>query len=174
MPQTILALLAMMLATLFAMQQQRQALHARAQVVRNSIALHATGVLENRLGEIGAMAFDEATTAGEGANSVGELEPIGDFGSEEGQPDDIDDFHQMPGIKDSLVIHRRGPGGGLVAQKLWFKVEIDVTYTDEEGHPVGGPTEYKEATVRVYSLDIPRPDTAELSRLYACGSKCTW
>lgn len=174
MPQTMLALLALIIATLFAVQQQRQALHAQAKVVRNSLALHATGVVEDVLGGVGAVAFDEATTGNNEADAAGELTAPGYLGSEGGQPNDIDDFHAMVGIEDYRIIQRKDPDAGLVTDTLWFDVAIEVSYADAEGHPMTTQTKYKKATAYVYSLDIPYPDTVKLSRLYACGSKCTW
>lgn len=162
MPQTILAILALMLATLFAHQQQRGYVRTQMNMVRNELALQGTGVAEEVLGEIGGTAFDEATI--DGTAEEGELTDLSDFGPEANP--DIDDFHGQ-----TLERTRTFRGN-----TLRFEVQVEVTYVDEDDLETESlsETKAKRATVTVYSKDIGQPVRIRVSRSYTCRSECNW
>lgn len=169
MPQTLLALAAMMIATLFALNQQRGIMQTRMSVLRNEVQTAATGVAVDRLEEVRAMAFDEATK-GEGKifTSAG-LTSKPTFTDDAPPIDDMDDF-------DGSYVERF-----RVWQQdtLWYGVETDVRYAEETAPetPIADPnqrTKFKKATVRVYSLNVERIDTITISQSFSCGSKCAW
>ena len=164
MPQTLLAMVAMMVAMLFMMNQHRNVLHMRNNQMANEINLATTAVAMDRLENIGAHAFDERVIDTAQTSSSG-LTPEGSFVSD--APDnDIDDFDSAE--KDLHFV--------LDTDTLWFRSLSEVSYADEEDpeQEVDIPTKAKKTTVRVYSLTISNPDTVELSRSYYCGSKCDW
>lgn len=162
MSQTLLAILALMLATMFAVQQQRHTGFTRLSMIRAEISTQSTGVAVDRLEEIGSMAFDEATVGGT-AVSLANLTAGPPF-QLDAPGNDIDDFHGVS--VDTFRV------AGL--DTLRFRVQSVVAYADPEdvGKVVTGPTSMKKATVKVYSLDIAAPDTITLSQSYACGSWC--
>lgn len=168
MPQTLLAIAAMMVATLFAYQQQQNVIQTRMQMMRNEVETGATGVAVDRLEEIRIMAYDEATKGETKISSPGSLTPAPDF-KLDSPADDIDDFD------DSYVKRFREYAGDT----LWYGVQSVVRYADESNpddtmpatHP---PTKFKKATVRVYSLTMAKTDTITISQSFSCGSKCDW
>lgn len=165
MTQTMLAMLALMLATLFAVQQQRQTAQVRMGMIRSEYGTQSTGVAVDRLEEIGSMAFDEATVGDETLLTVDSLTAGPPF-SLDAPGTDIDDFHEI------TVDTFRVAGG----HKLNFRMHSVVRYASETNFEmeVTGPTKVKKATVKVYSLDIANPDTITISQAYACGSRCNW
>ena len=168
MPQTLLALGAMMIATLFAFQQQQNVIQTRMQMLRNEVATAATGVAVDRLEEIRIMAYDEATKGEVEVTSPGALTAVPSF-KLDSPADDIDDFD------DSYVKRFRA----YADDTLWYGVESVVRYASEANpeqslSTTHAPTKFKKATVRVYSLNVPKTDTIAISQSFACGSKCDW
>lgn len=165
MSQTMLAILALMLATLFAVQQQRQTAEIRFGMIRSEISTQTTGVAVDRLEEIGSMAFDESVVGDETLASLASL-TAGPPYAADAPGNDLDDFHAV------TVDTFRVAG----TQKLNFRMTSTVRYASESDfqQEVGGPTKVKKVTVKVYSLDIPNPDTVRLSQSYVCGSRCNW
>lgn len=166
MPQTMLALLAMMVVMLLTVNQNERIVHLRQYVIRNEIAMQANAVAVDRLEEIGAMAFDEATIDDKTIHSKNELTAY-PFDVKEGDPNDIDDF-QGAIVPKARVVNGR---------QLWFRVASTVSYAKENDPDVEvtGPTRLKKVTVTVQSdsLNIPTP-TITLSQTFACGSRCDW
>lgn len=165
MTQTMLAILAITLATLFAMQQHRNVAHMQMKMIRDDIGVQATGVAVDRLDEIGAKAFDQNTIGDEKADHPDSLTAGPPFAVDQ-QSNDIDDFHNV--AADTFRVHG--------TDTLFFRIESYVTYAldNEPGTPTTGPTKVKKVSVKAYSLDIPGPDTIRLSQSFACGSRCTW
>lgn len=166
MPQTILAILAMVVATLFAHHQQRSYVHTQLNAIRNEVALQGTGVAEDVLGEIGAMAFDRETeklSSGQKLSSPYELTspPF-----EARQPKAIEDFHDQ-------TLNRQRVFRG---ETLHFKVEVEVAYVDAGDMETEqtSQTKAKKATATVYNTDIKQPVKIRVARSYTCGSKCDW
>ena len=169
MPQTLLAICAVMLATFFAFQQQRSVLETRLEMVRNEVETAATGVAVDRLEEIGVMAFDEATKSGDKIFSSNSLTSRGVFTVDAPPVDDLDDF-------DGSYVERFRVYSG---DTLWYGVETGIQYADEAqpDQAIADPfvkTKFKKATVRVYSLNTTKVDTISISQSYSCGSKCEW
>lgn len=167
MPQTLLALAAMMMATLFALNQQRGIMQTRMTMMRNEVATAATGVAVDRLEEIRVMAFDEATRENAITSPLSLTHPTG-FTSDD-PADDIDDF-------DGTVVDRFRV---WMADTLWYRVETNVVYALESNPDtpvsnVNTRTKFKKATVRVYSTTVANTDTITISQSFACGSRCDW
>ena len=169
MPQTLLAIAAMMLATFFAFQQQRSVMQTRLDMIRNEFETAATGVAVDRLEEIGVMAYDDVTKGGDEVGSATLLTSAPTFLNDAPPIDDIDDF-------DNSVIQSYRVFAG---DTMWFGVQADVQYANEAqtDQPVGDTvtrTKYKMVTVTVYSLSYANVDTIRLSQTFSCGSKCAW
>lgn len=169
MVQTLFTLAALLATMLFVFNQQRNIRHAEATMVRNEIVSQATAVAVDRLEEIGAMAFDEATKGDTRLTQAAALTSATVFTADAPPIDDIDDFD------GAHVRHFR------VAWKdtLWFDVHTEVVYAQESdpGEAVSGSsirTKYKKATVHVISTDPLVADTITLSQSFSCGSKCDW
>lgn len=163
MPQTILAVLALMMATTFALQQQRSILHTRAKLIRNEIAVQSTGVAETVLSEIGTRAFDQATAGDSSLTSPSQLTPMPFTGSSVRMA--IEDY-------DGQLLQRKRIFRG---DTLHFNVHIEIFYVqDDQVTPATGQTKNKRAALTVYSTDITRPDTVHMSRAYTCYTKCAW
>lgn len=164
MPQTLLALMAMMMMTLFAFNQQRNILMMREDVYMRDVDLRATGVAVDQLEAFSAFAFD-AATVGDTITTAGALTGLADLG-EDGTTDDLDDFDGT-----TATATRETPFDTLA-----FSVTTSVAYVEEDDPDVAAasPTKYKKATVQVYALDVAFADTVTLSQLYNCGSRCDW
>lgn len=182
MGQTLYAIIAMMIVSLFAMQQQRSALRAQLDMIDNEIAMISSGVAVERLEEIGALAFDQNTRGGETADSPNDLTPPAEFGAGYDQTgDDLDDFHATLATL----------GRPLGEDSLWFDVVATVDYVQESNHDQVAPsaTKFKRVTVTV-RVDEDAPANAgilqmydaeglaeravTLSQLYSCKSACQW
>jgi len=168
MGQTLLAILAIMVATMFTFSQQHIMLKTRMQMIDSEISLQATSVAVDRLEEIGAMAYDETTKGGSEISSSSDLTLKADF-TDDAPIDDIDDFD------GASITHFRLFG----ADTLWFNVESEIFYASESdlSQEIFNPsirTKFKNAMVSVYSLDVSNPDTVRLSQSYGCGSNCNW
>lgn len=168
MPQTLLALAAMMMATLFALNQQRGIMQTRMSMMENEVATAATGVAVDRLEEIRSMAFDDVVKGEDKAFSSSALTSKATFTDDAPPIDDIDDF-------DGAYVERFRV---WQSDTLWFGVATVVRYADEDAPdtPVSDPnqhTKFKKATVTVSSLSTPA-DTISISQSYSCGSKCDW
>lgn len=169
MPQTLLAIGAMMVATFFAYQQQRSVMQTRMSMIRNEIESAATSVAVDHLGEISVMAFDEATKGDGKIFSPSSLTPKPQFRDDAPPVDDVDDY-------DGTYVQRYRV---FAADTLWFGIATEVHYASET-YPdqiITDPTvrtKFKKATVSVFSLSAAKPDTIRLSQSFACGSKCAW
>ena len=64
MPQSMIAILSMMIASLFAYNQHRNALTMRMEMISQDMELRSSNVAVDLMEEIGSMAFDDATKAG--------------------------------------------------------------------------------------------------------------
>ena len=171
----MLAVLSMVVTTLFAFNQHRNVLSTRLNMVREDMAIRSTGVAVDILEEIGSMAFDEATrdkvvaSASELTSLYGTIE--GDMQGgvsslESGGTNDIDDFN-------GAILDRYRE---LKGTNVGFRAESSVSYVDPSDNTtqVTYPTKLKKVTIKVYSTSIAHPDTIYLSQLYACGSRCSW
>ncbi len=168
MPQSLVAVVAMALASLVAFQQHRSVLEQRMNAVRSALSVGATAVASDKLEEVGAKAFDEATRLG----TIDNVADLTDFVSGAGQLaesaafDDIDDFD---GIVTSEIRTVKG-------KDLVFTARTEVSYvSDVDGQSeVGYPTKLKKVTVFVVPAEITVPDTIRVSEIIACGERCRW
>ena len=165
MAQTLYAVVALVIVTLFAFQQQRTMALEQAGMIRNEMAMQATGVGVDKLEEIGSRPYDEATRGEKKVSAASDLTPP-PFEVDKGDNDDIDDFHADVG-KAYRVAGR---------DTLWFWVRTTVSYASESDpeQPASTATKFKRATAEVVSLTVSLPDTITLSQSYACGSLCDW
>jgi len=109
MPQTMLAVLAMMMFSLFAVQQQEKVYFAQNTMIRQAVSAMLNGAAVERLEEIGSKDYDQAivdnetlTTSSQLASASTEFGPGNDHTSE----DDIDDFHSAV---DTLLLDELSP-----------------------------------------------------------------
>ncbi|MBT8399399.1 MAG: hypothetical protein KJO98_02890 [Rhodothermia bacterium] len=175
----MLAVLSMVVTTLFAFNQHRNVLNTRLNMVKEDMAIRSTGVAVDVLEEIGSMSFDEATRD-KVVSSSSELtsvyrttfEHMSEYGEsnqenmESGGTNDIDDFH-------GAIMERSRTLNG---NNLGFRAEAIVSYVDpiDSSTEVDYPTKLKKVTIKVYSQNIARPDTIYLSQMFSCGSRCNW
>lgn len=133
MPQTILALLALMLSSTFALQQSRHTLQTEMNMIQREAQIHARGVATEVFAEIANLPFDEATATAEGIVPVSELTPE-PFEEELtfAEAGDVDDVHQMVPYLVTRTLMR--PDG--TPATLTFAVSATVEYA--EIRSVGG------------------------------------
>ena len=169
MGQTLYAIIAMMVVSLFSLQQQQHALRAQLDMIDNEVATVASAVAVERLEEVGALAFDQATKGGATIDSTSELTSKTDFGTGEGkdQPgDDLDDFD------GASVVITRDIGG----EPLRFQVDTTVDYAKanagDQVTMVAG--KFKVVRVEVQVLDLPFESGVSLAQVYSCKSSCRW
>ncbi|MDX1429947.1 MAG: hypothetical protein R3282_06650 [Rhodothermales bacterium] len=180
MPQTMLAVLSMVVTTLFAFNQHRNVLNTRLNMVKEDMAIRSTGVAVDVLEEIGSMSFDEATRDAVVSSSneltsvysasFREMEQYEESTNHEyieaGGTNDIDDFN-------GAIMERTRT---LNEKTLGFRAEAVVGYVDpvDKTTEVNYPTKLKKVTIKVFSKNIARPDTIYLSQIFSCGSRCNW
>jgi hypothetical protein len=173
--QTLYAIIAMMVMSLFAMQQQRHALRSQMDMIDQEINTIASSVATERLEEIGSKAFDEAT-AKEIITSKDELSPKSEFGKNK-DANTTNDMDDHDGTEVTIV---RTIGGSDLA----FTTTATVDYT-EDGNldlPSANRSKYKIVTVTVtvnegldeslYSTEGLARKTITMSQTYACNSSC--
>lgn len=169
MSQTIYAIIALMLLSLFVFQQRRSTIRMQQTMVHNAVAVVAHGVAVERLSKIRSMSYDQATANDTFINSASELTPVQEFGpSQDVENDDVDDFH------GASVNVERAVGEGT----LTFRVETTVHYADEDD-PAQARTDdtrtrYKKVAVRVYNLDVAGTDTIAIAQTVSCKNACNW
>lgn len=178
MGQTLYAIIAMMIVSLFATQQQRHALKTQLAMIDNEIETIASGVAVERLEAVGSLAFDQNTTGGQVVTDDSQLTPPSGFGSGDGkdQPnDDMDDFH------DSTQPLFRVISGDTLS----FATSVTVDYVEESDleQPVAYRTKFKLVTVtvspvfedgRFYAMPGLFEKEITLSQTYSCKSACQW
>ena len=168
MPQSSKAMMALFLFSFLILTQQRTAVQAETSAVRGSVALLANGVATERLDQVTALGFDQATVDNISISSASALTSRHDFGPNiDKAGDDLDDFD------GTTVSVARGMG----SDTLHFRAETSVYYV-QDADPHAGvksstPTKHKKVSVRVYCLDVVA-DTVQLSMVKACKSSCTW
>ena len=169
-PQTLLTLLGLLLASLLSVQQlragmdsDRQTRAAEAQAAFADIALERLAALE-------ALPFDNATVSGS-AESPADLTPVvgGGFYRPGGDApgDDLDDDD------GSTTTEVRPLREGHVGVRAAVAVRVGYVSEADGLTPSATPTRYKRATVTVSSPDVDAPPVS-LTQLYSCGSPCTW
>jgi hypothetical protein len=171
MPQTLIAILAMVVTTLFAFNQHKSVLNTRMGMIRQDVSMRATGVAVDVMEEIGAMAFDDATKTG----AISELslltylpltiDSVDTEQLESGGADDIDDFN-------GLTLARTRTHG---EQTVNFVARPRINYVSTDGTSiVAYATKFKRVSISVVAADFVFPDTVRVSQVFACGSRCDW
>ncbi len=149
MPQTLLAVCAILAFSFFALSQHRANKHIGEIAAASEIELAATDVARDQLTDITSYLFDEDDIGRPGLRTdpTG-LSIIGPDGGETGRSlfDDMDDFD---GFLDTLSVDWHGA-------PLQFAITADVRYVDPFQPDVGvtGPSLAKEIAVTVMELDI--------------------
>ena len=169
MPQTLLALLAMILTSLLAFGQQRNVQSNYQHMIGNEIEMAASGAVMTVLEFIGSRSFDERTTP-EGIHQAQTLPPdaaalsasnrFGSYDRGAGgcdlmQPfvtpdcDDVDDLEGLTGQTISVTLS--------TGMTLDFEVGIEVDYVavGDMETPVAGPTWFKRVIVTAESEMLP-------------------
>ncbi len=160
MPQTILALFAVMLTSMFALQQSRQAIRVQMNVVQRETQTQARGVASEVFAEIASFAFDENTK-----NATGVVPPSGmtpePFSTNKlfADADDVDDVH---GMTPHLVTRDvTAPDGSLATLTFEVTATVDYAYFVVEGGeqkmkptPDDSQTNHKLVVLSVRCLDL--------------------
>jgi len=171
MQQTLLALVAMLIATFLSFNQKQAVVQHQSQVVRAEMEQMALGVAGQAMQVIRARAFDRATV-GVPSDSIVSTSEFEDTGSiQEGildcqafggtdTCDDVDDFYG-----DTATIPFTFPTGSFD-----FKVDMRVRYVDSDLQPTGGTkTNRKQVILEVQdspSTGDPRlPEPIEYSEV---------
>lgn len=165
MPQTMLALLGLMLVAQFSLSQRRDVMNDRLATLETEVRTITAAVATEHLGRVASMPFDDATKGGNDLTSASELTPSWSFRSD-APSDDVDDFD------GSLLVVGRPAG----SDSLWFDIQTTVSYADEmrPDTPITGQTKLKLVTAVVSVRRVAFADTVKLSRLVSCGSACQW
>lgn len=138
MQQTLLALLALLLATLLSFNQKQAKVRHQQQVFRAEMEQMALGVANEAVQVIRARAFDEATrgVTSDSIVATSNFEstpfPSGNDCKAFGGSDtcnDIDDFHEMV----TATLPFTFPTGNFD-----FDVDVEIKYVDEDLQPTGG------------------------------------
>ncbi len=148
MQQTLLALLALMMATFFNFNQMQTELQKQRQVIRSEMEQMALGVGMQTMEVIRARAFDEATIGGTEDRITDPTEFRGSFGG--GMDcqafggsqtcDSVGDFHDMTPSTETFETPEFD---------MEFTVEVEIRYLDSDMNVVPGPTFRKEVVVYV-------------------------
>lgn len=150
MQQTLLALVALLIATLLSFNQKQALVQNQSQVVRAEVEQMAIGVAAQTMQVIRARAFD-AATAGVPSDSLVPTSEFSSFPFTTGNDceafggtdtcDDVDDFHEMV----TATIPFQVPSGTFD-----FDVDAEVRYVDEDLQPTGGSrTSRKKVILKV-------------------------
>ena len=180
MAQTLLALGALVLATILALTTFQARNDAQTRRLESLIEVESVGVLTEVIETLGGFPFDgipasppdPAPLTAASDFGVSPSVPAGDTLSvhlwEKGTFDDLDDFDGLRG----LLVHRSvsDPATGS-DQSLAFAVDVDVEYVVENGSAgwvvSGTPTRFKRVRVAVTSPDMIASDnTARVERIY--------
>lgn len=152
MQQTLLALLALLVATLLSFNQKQARVQNQGQVVRGEIEQMALGVAAESMAIIRSRAFDAATDSSDGIVPRDSLATIDDTGNPckvffQGEPkcSAIEDFH---GIKPAEVSLEYPDG------QFTFEIKsITVEYVDGNFDSSSNKTYQKKVTLKIQ--DVP-------------------
>ena len=170
MPQTLLGLLGILLASFLSLHQLRSSMDADVKTREAEVQALLADVALSRLGELEALPFDEAVKEAYAA-SVVELTPVVGAGffriGGDAANDDLDDAHGTSTTTTHTLRDGQASFRAVAAVTVGYVSEADGTT------PSAVPTRFKRATVTVTSPDVGAPSVS-LSQLYSCGSYCTW
>jgi hypothetical protein len=164
MPQTFLALLALVLASIIAFNQQRLTQQSYRSALREEIQLAASGAAQHVLEMVAARSFDESTTpvplfrAGAIPHTAAGFALAGTFGADRGAlgcnlmdpgaTPDCDDVDDLDGVAGAAVEARLTDG-----RVLSFVADAAVFYVDgpTSSTPSATPTLHKRVELRLRS-----------------------
>ena len=149
MKQTLLAFLAVLMISLYSVNQQRSLMHAQNNGYAREIETAATDLALSKLAEISRLAFDEQDVGGANVirtdvDSLTAVSYLGPDGSEVSPDDlyapydDVDDYHDFQADIDHI----------LNGEAFAFRLDVRVEYVDGVT-AVSYPTLAKRVTVRV-------------------------
>lgn len=169
MPQSMVAVLALMLFSLFAVQQQQRVYVTQNNMIRQAISSMLNGAAVERLEEIAATAYDQKVSDNETLTSSSELSDSDTFGpgNDAIAEDDVDDFHTAT---DTLY-------RAIGTDSLGFVVYSEIQYASEsnpEQPATTGHTKYKLVAVTARSLTLPDLPEVRVHQSVSCGSACQW
>ena len=169
MNESLLAILAFFGLSLLLVFQHRATWQSESTMIQQTVDVLARGVAIERLEEITAKGFDQATVDHDVVTTSADLTAPSDFGPlRDFAGDDLDDFHQT-----TVTLSRR-----VEQDTIHFTVHAEVFYVDEvqpyRGLATGYPTRYKQVTVTTYPENLAVADTFRLSRIASCVSSCQW
>jgi len=168
MPHSLVAVIAMALASLMTFQQHRSVLSQRMVQVKSQLSVEATAAAADRLEKVTSMPFDEVILSGP-IKSAAELTSFvsgaGRLGETSGL-NDVDDF-------DGEVAEDVRTTSG---RSLRFRTTTQVSYVSEADGttPVGYMTRLKRVSVEAVSLDLPAMGAIRVSEVVDCGPLCLW
>ncbi|NND71640.1 MAG: hypothetical protein HKN43_08675 [Rhodothermales bacterium] len=151
MPQTLIALGALVLVMLFSMSQQRSSIQHSQNMVSAELEVMANASAKEMMQLIGSKPFDariaDGTIAVQASDDATDLLTApAQFGYNNSFDDceDIDDFNRM--APDTLYFDVNGDVG------FEFIVDVEVNYVNSEGEVSSTPTWIKEVTLTVNGL----------------------
>lgn len=156
MQQTILTMLALLIASLLSLNHKQAILQSQRGAVRAELTEMALGVAQQSMEVVRARAYDDSTrgTLNGTVTSASDLTPTASFPSGrhcEGFAgsqvcNDVDDFHQMT----SATVPFQLPEG----EQFDFTVDIQVQYVDDNLTPTGGPRSFRKK-ITIFVQDDP-------------------
>lgn len=170
MPQTLLALLAIVLASFLALSQARSGQNTARRLEAADVQMLAADAALEHLAVLEQRPFDEGVKSAY-ISSIAGLTPVvnGAFVRIGGDPpgDDLDDAHNTS-VTTARVV-RSGQAG------VQIRTDVTVAYVSEADGTTASlvPTRFKRVTITARALDASA-DPVVLTQLFACGSFCTW
>lgn len=160
MPQTLLALVAILVFSFFALSQHEAKADAEQFAITAEVEFAAGRLARQRLATVLALDYDEADvgvprarTSTTGLSTLGPDDGIA-FETAEAQYDDVDDFHGR----------QRTVSADWMDESLAFFDSVSVRYVDPATlAPVAGPTLAKEVTVVVRAAPAGFIGTPEIA-----------
>ena len=166
MQQTLLAFLALLIATLLSFSQQQSSVQNQRQVVRAELQQMALGVAMQTMEMVRARAFDSAVKSGSSNPSdfakegnfgaVADCRPVVSARSDSPACDTIEDFHvcEVGTCEDDLPGNAYSTDFELAGgDRFPFDVAVTVRYVDSNFQPTGGQRAQKQVIVWVQDED---------------------
>lgn len=168
MPQTLLGLFALVLASLIAFNQQRLTQQSYRAAIRDEVEIAASGTTQHLIEMIAARSFDEASSPARSFQNGGvpstpsEFTTAGNFTGDRGTAgcnlmdpsltplcDDVDDLN---GLRNVAVEARLSDG-----RTLPFTADVNVSYVTSPGATAtsSSPTNHKRVDITIRSSMLP-------------------
>ena len=184
MPQTLLALLALVLSSLLVFNHQRLAVQSQRTMIVNEVEMAATGLAAEIIEFAGARSFDASSTpkkvalaGGTVPTTLASFSPAADFGSsatcpllrpsEDAPCDDIDDLDGIEWAPVAIDVS--------LTDSLQFEARVRVYYVDDvkSMDPAPAPTYHKRVVLDLRSTDVPdREDgSVRVTRVFSYDAK---